>query len=38
LRRDGMDPLSMTASIIAILELTGTLTQYINDVRKATKE
>ena len=28
----------MTASIIAILELTGTLTRYINDVRKATKE
>jgi hypothetical protein len=33
-----MDPLSMTASIIAILELTSTLTSYINDVRKATKE
>lgn len=28
----------MTASIIAILELTTTLTGYINDVRHATKE
>ena len=33
-----MDPLSMTASIIAILELTTTLTSYFNDVRNATKE
>jgi hypothetical protein len=31
-----MDPLSMTASIIAVLQLTSTLTGYINDVRKAT--
>lgn len=35
---DAMDPLSMTASIIAILQLTTTLTSYINDVRHATKE
>jgi hypothetical protein len=33
-----MDPLSMTASIIAILELTSALTNYINDVRHATRE
>jgi hypothetical protein len=33
-----MDPLSMTASIIAILKLTTTLTGYINDVRHATEE
>jgi hypothetical protein len=33
-----MDPLSMTASIIAILELTSKLTSYLNDVRKATQE
>src|SRR5437764_6697911 len=33
-----MDPLSMTASVIAILELTSKLTGYINDVRRATKE
>jgi hypothetical protein len=33
-----MDPLSMTASIIAILELTSSLTSYINDVRHATRE
>ena len=33
-----MDPLSMTASIIAILQLTSTLTNYINNVRKATAE
>ncbi len=33
-----MDPLSMTASIIAILQLTTTLTGYINDVRHATRE
>ena len=33
-----MDPMSMTASIVAILQLTTTLTGYINDVRKATKE
>src|ERR1700761_2601984 len=33
-----MDPLSMTASIIAVLQLTTTLTSYINDVRNATTE
>ena len=33
-----MDPLSITASIIAILQLTTTLTGYINDVRHATRE
>ena len=33
-----MDPMSITASIVAILQLTTTLTGYINDVRKATKE
>ena len=33
-----MDPLSMTASIIAVLQLTLTLTGYVNDVRRATEE
>ena len=33
-----MDPLSMTASIIAVLQLTRSLTDYINDVRNATAE
>jgi hypothetical protein len=33
-----MDPMSITASIIAILQLTTTLTGYINDVRCATRE
>jgi hypothetical protein len=33
-----MDPISITASIIAILELTTTLMGYINDVRRATRE
>ena len=33
-----LDPLSMTASIITILELTSKLTGYINDVRHASKE
>ncbi|KIX05451.1 uncharacterized protein Z518_06323 [Rhinocladiella mackenziei CBS 650.93] len=33
-----MDPLSMTASIIAILQLTSALTSYINDAKNATKE
>src|ERR1700755_2026629 len=33
-----MDPLSMTASIITVLELTTTLTGFINDVRHATRE
>ena len=33
-----MDPLSVTASIVAVLQLTSTLTGYINDVRHATAE
>ena len=33
-----MDPISMTASIIVILQLTTTLTSYIIDVRHATTE
>ena len=33
-----MDPLSITASIITVLQLTATLTSYINDVRHATRE
>jgi len=33
-----MDPLSVTASIIAILQLTTALTAYLNDVKHATAE
>ena len=33
-----MDPLSTTASIIAVLQLTTTLVGYLNDVRNATAE
>ena len=33
-----MDPLSMTASIIVVLQMTATLTSHINDVRHASKE
>jgi hypothetical protein len=33
-----MDPLSVTASIIAIIQLTGTLLQYLNDANDAPKE
>ena len=33
-----MDPLSLTASIIAVIQLTSTLTSYLNEVRKATAE
>jgi len=33
-----MDPLSLTASIIAVLQLTSTLTSYINNARNATKD
>ena len=33
-----MDPLSITASIIAVLELNGTLMNYANSVRHAPKE
>ena len=28
-----MDPLSLTASIVAVLELTGKLLEYLRDVR-----
>ena len=33
-----MDPLSMTASIIAVLRPTSTLAAYLNDVRNASAE
>lgn len=33
-----MDPLSVTAIIIAVLQLTGELTKYVNDIRHATSE
>lgn len=33
-----MDPISLSASIIAVLQLTGTVLSYLNDIRKATKE
>ena len=33
-----MDPLSLTASIIAVLQLTGTILSYLNDVQKVTKD
>lgn len=33
-----MDPLSMTASIIAVLQLTSTLASYINEARHGTAE
>ncbi len=33
-----MDPLSLTTSIIAVLQLTGKLLSYWNDVRNATKD
>lgn len=33
-----MDPISMTASLITLLQLTQTLTSYVNDVRNATQE
>ena len=33
-----MDPLSVSASIIAVLQLTGTVLSYLNDVRNATKD
>ena len=33
-----MDPLSLTASIVAVLQLTSTLTSYINDARNTTAE
>lgn len=33
-----MDPLSLTASIIAVLQLTSTLTSYISEARNATAD
>jgi hypothetical protein len=33
-----MDPLSMTASIVAILKLTETVTSYLNHARKASAD
>lgn len=32
------DPLSISASIIAVLQLAGTVIQYINDVKEAPRE
>ena len=33
-----MDPLSVTASVIAVLQLTNAVIQYLNDVKDAPKE
>jgi len=33
-----MDPLSITASVIAVLQLTSTVIGYLNDVKDAPKE
>jgi hypothetical protein len=33
-----MDPLSFSASLLAVLELSATLMKYVNDVRNAPKE
>jgi hypothetical protein len=33
-----MDPLSVTASIIAILQLSGKVLMYLNDVKDASKD
>jgi hypothetical protein len=33
-----MDPLSITASVIAIVQLTGTVIGYLNDVKDAPKD
>ena len=33
-----MDPLSVTASIIAILQLTSKVIEYLNDVKDAPKD
>ena len=33
-----MDPLSVTASTIAVLQLTGEVIKYLNDVKGATEE
>lgn len=36
--RRAMDPLSMAASIVAVLQLTSSLVDYINETRNATAE
>ena len=36
--RDPMDPLSVTASIVAILQLTTEVIKYLNDVKDAPKD
>lgn len=33
-----MDPLSVTASIIAVLQLTSTVINYLNDAKDASKD
>lgn len=33
-----MDPLSVSASIVALLQLTGTVVQYLNSVRGASED
>ena len=33
-----MDPLSLSASIVAVLQMTGKLLSYLNDVRNTTKD
>jgi len=33
-----MDPLSVTASVIAVLQLTGEVIKYLNDVKDAPRE
>ena len=33
-----MDPLSLSASIVAVLQITGKLLSYLNDVRNSTKD
>jgi len=33
-----MDPLSVTASVIAVLQLTGVVISYLNDIKDAPKE
>jgi hypothetical protein len=33
-----MDPLSITASIIAVLQLSGKVLEYLNDVKDASKD
>jgi len=33
-----MDPLSVSASVVALIQLTGTLISYLNDVKEASKD